>query len=308
MFRDHLKVSSMRDGFQACLIAISALASGFVPALAQTPSDELELTIGFDEPIPERPAPFIYVKGRLAGIAPGTVSIPTGPDSFPIEIGIAQLSPNPLYSFVLGPTNIGERTALVVMSSFEVGAPKGKDVWSGLFLNPNTRQAVKLEQTKPGSYSIVLPAGPFQQISKYWTIKSAELSKDDWFGTVSQANDNSSKSVYSHVGYNKGGGQILLLNESPGVAWSGAHAKAGLLQGLDLDSEQWTVVSNPSGAAIHTDTGPQGFTTSTIRIVKTGGMYIVLKKDGYRQCPLEDCQKRDTRGGVMLTCNLKKLR
>jgi hypothetical protein len=295
----------MHIGFVAPLIAISACICEFGPALAETPAGDLELTVSFDEQIPEHPAPLVFVKGELAGIAPGTVMVPKGLEA--IEIGIAQLSPSPLYSFTLGPKETAEHVTEVVMSTFEFGASKDHGFWSGLLLNPNIRKSIKLEETKPGSYSMVLPAQPFQSISKYWAARSAELSQRDWFGTVSSANNNSDKSGYSHFGYGKHEGQIVAQNDMSGGAWSGAIAKmSGLFEGYDLPTENWTIISNPSGATIYTDGGHQGSTTSTIRIAKTGSMFIVLKKDGYQQCLLKDCQKSDTKGGVMLTCDLKK--
>jgi len=81
---------------------------------------------------------------------------------------------------------------------------------------------------------------------------------------------------------------------------------AGVLQGYDLPTEQWTIISKPTGAIIYTEVGAQGSTTSTVSIAKTSSSFVVLKKDGFRQCLSKECQRQNTSQGVTLICELKK--
>jgi hypothetical protein len=192
----------MHVGFLLCLLAVWICEVG--QARAQAPSRNLQLTIGFDEPISQRPTPFVFVKGELAGVAPGTVAIPDGPDNVAVEVGIAQLSPTPLYTFEIGPKSFAEGTVEVTMSAFEFGASRGEGVWSGLTLSPNIRRLIKLETTLPDSYSISLPAQVFQGLAKYWAARLNELPKDrNWFGTVAQSQNASAKAGLDHLSFDK---------------------------------------------------------------------------------------------------------
>src|SRR5689334_11474606 len=122
----------MRVELSLCVLVLWLFQLG--QASAQTSSHDVQLTIGFDEPVPERPKPFVFVRGELAGVIPGSVVIPNGPDSVTVEIGIAQLSPTPIYSFAVGPKNLAEGTIEMTASTFGFGARKGENVWSGLSL------------------------------------------------------------------------------------------------------------------------------------------------------------------------------
>jgi hypothetical protein len=292
------------------LFLIGAWCSVSEIASAQTPFNEFELTVRFDEPIAERPTALVFVGGELAGVAPGTI---VGSRTFPldaeIEIGIAQLSPNPLYSFALGPKSFADRRVEVVMSTFGFGFSNTDRLWSGLLQSPNIKKLIALEETKPGSYSVVLPAQPYQDVAKYYATKVDGTLKQSRFGTVSKENNQSGALGFVHLGYNKAEGRTVPVDGKTDGVWSGSYAKkAGLFDGLDLPTERWTVISNPPDATIYTAEGPQGSTTTTISIAKTGSTYVILKKDGYQPCLHKDCQRTDTKGGTVLTCNLKKLR
>src|SRR5579864_7006911 len=104
--------------FLLCVLAIWLCGGG--NGWAQEPSRSLQLAIGFDEPISDRPALFVFVKGQLAGVAPGTVAIPEKTENVAVEIGIAQLSPAPLFSFAVGSKNFAEGAVEVTMSAFEL--------------------------------------------------------------------------------------------------------------------------------------------------------------------------------------------
>lgn len=279
-------------------------------ALAQEPSRPLQLTIGFDGAVPEGPTPFVFIKGELAGAVPGTMAIPETRDDVAVEVGIAQLSPAPLYSFAVGPKSLAEGSVEVTMSEFNRDAPGGDGVWRGLGLGPNTRSVIKVEPKEPGSYSILLPAKIFRTVAEFWASRTSDFPKDrNWFGTIGKSRDASTASGLDHLSFDKRRNQSVLLASKGDQAWSGAYATfSGVLNGYDLPTQQWTIVSNPAGASIYTEAGAQGSTTSTISIAQTSSWFVVLKKDGYLQCASKDCQRQNSPQGVTLICNLKKAR
>jgi hypothetical protein len=296
----------MRVGLLLCVLAVWTFETG--QARAQASPHGLQLTIGFDEPIPERPTPFVFVQGELAGVVPGSIAIPNRPDKVTVEIGIAQLSPTPIYSFAVSPKTFAESTVEVTMSAFEFGVAKGEGVWSGLALEPNTRKSVKLEKMQPEGYSISLPAQPFQGLAKYFASRTSELPKGrTWFGTVTKAQNASVATGVDHFSFDKTDNRPVLLANKSDQTWSGAQTTwSGVLNGYDLPTEQWTIISKPTGAMIYTEAGAQGTTTTTISIAKTGSAFVVLKKDGYRQCIAKDCDRQASGGSVTLTCQLKR--
>jgi hypothetical protein len=194
----------------------------------------------------------------------------------PLHRAIERVGAVPLYTFAIGPKSFAEGTVEVTMSAFEFGASRGEGVWSGLTLSPNIRRLIKLERTLPDSYSISLPAQVFQGLAKYWASRLNELPKDrNWFGTVAQSQNASTKAGLDHLSFDKSKNHSVLLAYKPDQTWSGAYTTmagmSGVLRGYDLPTEQWTIISKPTGATIYTDGGPQGSTTSTISIAKTVG-------------------------------------
>ena len=291
--------------FLLCVLAIWLCGDG--NGWAQEPSRSVQLAISFDEPISGRPALFVFVKGQLAGVAPGTVAIPEKAENVAVEIGIAQLSPAPLFSFAVGPKNFAEGAVEVTMSAFELNASaKGDGVWSGVALNPNRRTTLKLEKGDDG-YTLKLPSQDFQTLARYWA--SRDLPRDQsWFGTVPKSQDASTKLGIDHVSFDKTKDHTVSLAYKADQAWSGSLATlSGVLNGYDLPSEEWTIVSNPPGASIHTDAGPQGSTTSTIRVAKTSSGFVVLTKEGYQQCVSTSYDRQTTSQGVTLICKLTKV-
>jgi len=110
-----------------------------------------------------------------------------------------------------------------------------------------------------------------------------------------------------HLSFDRTDNHSVLLASKSDPTWSGAYATwSGVLNGYDLPTEQWTIISKPSGAMIYTEGGAQGSTTSTIRIAKTGSAFVVLKKDGFQQCTAKDCDRQSSGGNVTLICQLKK--
>jgi hypothetical protein len=150
----------------------------------------------------------------------------------------------------------------------------------------------------------------FQALAKYWASRTSELPKDrNWFGTVPKSQDASTKSGLDHVSFDKSKDHTVSLAYKVDQAWSGALATlSGVLNGYDLPTEQWTIVSKPTGASIYTEAGPQGSTTSTISVARTSSGFVVLKKDGYQQCMSTNCDRQNTAQGVTLICQLKKTR
>jgi hypothetical protein len=112
----------------------------------------------------------------------------------------------------------------------------------------------------------------------------------------------------SHFTYSKREQRLVALTDSR-ASWSGAYS-AGLINGLSIPKESWTIISNPAGAKIYTDEGEKGITITTISVARAGNMFVVLQKDGYLDCSHKDaaCKLETTPGGKVLTCNLKKRR
>jgi hypothetical protein len=49
-----------------------AIVTGILAGNGKASADEFEVIITFDEKVEQFPVPFVYVKGELAGVAPGT--------------------------------------------------------------------------------------------------------------------------------------------------------------------------------------------------------------------------------------------
>lgn len=286
------------------LVGVAMLSWWPGGAFSQSSATEIELTIRLDAPISQRPTPFIYVKGELAGVAPGTINLPNERDGVVIEIGIPRLGPNPIYSFVIGSAQIEKARTEVIISNFSLMQFLGKNAQKYVALAPNSKQEVVIRREGQNSISVVLPAGPYQIAAGLWTKPASPDPNEKRFTTLAADVNDSAKFGLKHFRYRTAEEKAVGVSTS----WSGSIQNAGLFDRNDLPKKQWTIISNPGGANIFTDEGPQGTTTTTIQISTTSGLFVVLKKDGYAECPHTQCRREDTQGSVMLTCDLKKRR
>lgn len=230
-----------------------------------------------------------------------------------VEIGIKQLRPSPLYSFVLGKKEFDEQAVEVVLTSLIFGNFGAKDDKGSVFLTPNTKQSIPLKKIGPDVYSLVLPAYPYSRIAKYWEKSAGQSKSGSELGKLSTTTYSDMNSGADHRTYSQSKSKTVYLKYGSDAEWSGARneghfASYGIGGGLGLDRENWTIISSPPGATIYTDEGPKGLTTSTISIAKTGSMFVVLQKDGFQQCVQKDCKATQTTDGTVLTCELKKMR
>jgi hypothetical protein len=236
----------------------------------------------------------------LVGVAPGVIMLPKD-ETVPIEIGIAQLKASPLYSFQFGPKEIKNGKVDLVATRYQ--AEKGRDV---IYLAPNVSEQIWIDYFDKRSYSIRLPSG--------WDTGAGGFLNKRGYRDAFVANDGKLEisekyaSGAPHVAYSAEKGMAVNL-QNP-INWSGARVvgyQGGMFNPYLLQTEKWTIISNPTGATIFTADGEQGKTTSTISITKSLSAFVVLQLDGYQQCAHVDCDKKETPGSIILTCNLKKL-
>jgi hypothetical protein len=275
-------------------------------------------TFAFDGSTAQDFTAFVFVNTELAGAVPGTVELPGDEKPVAIEIGIPRLGPNPLYSLALGRAELENGSAEVVVSHYKF--IKGHAVHLVGFLAkdaalmPNTKRKIAIQKTADHAYKLVLPAAPYSNVNDYLvTAPTPETT----FHTVMPMDNKSAEYGVDHLSYDGSTGKLITSAYHGDETWSGSYeSKAyfgvtgigGLIPGLPLPSENWTIISDPTGAMIITEDGMQGATTRKIPVPLTPHPYLVLQKSGYADCVYERCQKQDTPQGTVLTCNLIKVK
>ena len=272
-------------------------------------SSQVYLSIGVGDKISEAVPMFVFIKGRLSGLIPGIITLPTQ-DSAPVEIGIAQLSRSPLYSFDFAPEVLKTKKLNVVTTDID---PVSSFKANFFILHRDTVKTVELRTIHDNLYELRLPSTPYVAIEKI-------EGKNDKFEAlpVKKAEDYGSS---LHVIYDKNDGRSVSMGDSN--RWSGTNTIAFANGGIGyIDQiQKWMIQSKPEGADIYTDTHPGhsvGKTNSTVEVTKSISSYALLKMDGYQQCVIQmdgyqqctekDCDKEEGNDGtVTFTCNLKKV-
>jgi hypothetical protein len=256
---------------------------------------------------------FVFVKGKLSGIAPGIIALPSQ-ESVPVEIGIAQLDESPLYSFNFGPEALKANKLDVVIANIDPISLAEKNF---LILHKDAVKSLDLTKINDGVYELKLPgAAPL-------TVARSAGKNNIFVGvSVKKADD---YGLSSHLVYNEGERKAVSMGNSDN--WSGTNTVAfstgAIGNGLSYvpERQKWTIQSAPEGADIYTDTHPGrsvGKTNSTVDVTESISSYALLKMDGYQQCVIQmngyqqctekDCRKDEsTDGSVTYVCNLKKV-
>src|ERR1700733_11410374 len=104
-----VKESSMLRGKLISAFASAILSAVVAYADSPAAASEMQVEIKFDTQLDERPVLVAYVKGELAGVVPGSLMVVRDKVGVAVEIGIKQLRPSPLYSFVLGKKEFDEQ-------------------------------------------------------------------------------------------------------------------------------------------------------------------------------------------------------
>jgi hypothetical protein len=116
-----------------------------------------------------------------------------------------------------------------------------------------------------------------------------------WFGTVTKMQNARVAAGIDHLSFDKTDNRQVLLANKQDQTWSGSYATySGVLNGYDLPTEEWTIISRPTGAMIYTEAGAQGSTTTTISLAKTQrlrcteeGWLSAMYSEGLRTADLE---------------------
>ncbi len=310
----------MREKCFCLLIGLAAMTGVQYLWCENTPATETRniiATFAFDGKTESRPPAFIFVNKKLAGAMPGTVALPDEGKPVAIEIGIPRLGPNPVYSLAVGPKDLAQKSAEIVISHYsviEVYSETGR-VSPKLTLDPNTKQNVAIEEDSGGIYKFVIPAKPYHDATAALSQQAAMKAQ---YGRVKSANDKSDENAIWHYSYSLSKAKVVPLIMRRDETWSDAPAVdvfywlnfgSGQIGygGLPVPHEEWTVISNPPGATIMTERGAQGPTTSTVEMPVTGNPYLVLQKENYVDCSYDHCLSRKTAKGKIVTCNLTKL-
>jgi hypothetical protein len=298
--------------FAASTIFVVMICSCGVAGLChatQTATDSIDLSIEFEKSPRGGPPNFVFINGRLSGVVPGIFALRSG-DTVPIEVGVAQLTYTPLYSFVFGPNQLENKTTIVIQTNL-ITSTGGK-----LTLAPNTANSIPISKITENRYAIKLPDSQFDP--------NAEL--ESYFHVRRQTNipvyaeipvqksraypDSEFTRGNLHVTHDTSTNAMIFSKQAK--QWSGARVtnyNVGILHSpYRPETERWTVESTPEGASIITSEGEKGMTNSTIDVNKSLSEYVVVKKEGYMQCPEEECKKQETASGsITLTCVLKSL-
>lgn len=264
----------------------------------------------FSENVDKGLTAFIFVNGALEGAVPGTVMLPDQSKPTAVEIGIPRLGPNPVYSLALGPEQFANKSADLIVSHYEFKAASDesptRDLSKDLSLQPNTKDKIAIQQTADGVFKFVLPVDAYRSVTAFVPKRAKP---EGAFAMVKAVENNSEENGIDHMTYDtKTGKVVAMFDRGNATTWSGSYARDAYWgQGLPITHEDWTIVSNPDGALIITETGEQGSTTRKIAMPITGNPYLVLQKSGYADCSYQQCQKTQTSDGAMLTCTLAKL-
>jgi hypothetical protein len=292
----------MRIGCTVTTIVVYIFAV-LQPGLAQSSSLQINLSIDFESKTVDGPSRFVFIKGALAGVAPGIVTLPSN-DSVPVEIGIEQLKFGPLYSFEFGPNELKEQQIDLISTSVSAGAATHDEKSKLFVLNPNTKLSITLTKKTNNSYSVILPDVSYREIDKYINLKKSDADNYGDFVELPLKTADNYSTKFPHLSYDKAEQKTVFLEGS--AKWSGAYV--GFFDPFHPETEKWTIVSNPNGATIFTSSGQKGITTSIVDMPKSVSSFVVLQMTGYRQCVEQDCEKSETMSrSVTLKCDLKKL-
>jgi hypothetical protein len=280
---------------------IGYLVIGTSHGLSQDISQSVRLSIDLGDGESGTIPDFVFVKGKLVGVAPGAITLASN-ETVPVEIGIAQLKNSPLYSFQFGPKEIKYGRVGVVTTNYQFAKDR-----SLMYLEPNSKEEVSLTRLAERAYLIKLSSGSDTGAGGFLNKRGYEESFVAKGGKVEVSDKYTSGAL--HLAYNAEKGGIINLKDPSD--WSGASLvdyQGGMFTPYQQQTEKWTIISNPVGAKIFTPDGEQGRTTNTISIAKSLSAFVVLQLEGYQQCTQADCDKRETPGSITFTCNLKKLR
>lgn len=283
------------------------------PSFPQSENNEVGLTIHMESGTAKEPPAFVFVKGQLAGVAPGIVFLPAN-ELVPIEIGLAQFKFSPLYSFEFGPDIVKSGAVTLISTNYTLDKGIGS-----VILSPNTTKKITIDALNSNSYSITLPERPRdhgKEIQDFWSVDDKSLRPKETGIPVKTSETYTSSAL--HLSYKKSVGDVdkTVLLDNPSD-WSGARFveypgglfdpySHGILNPYSI-SDKWTIISSPEGATIFTADGQQGKTNSTVNITKSLSAFVVLELDGYQQCSEAECDKTEpAAGSIMLRCNLKK--
>jgi hypothetical protein len=289
------------------LISVVIVYFGFAnnsPGFAQGENIPVRLTIGIEGGSSNGAQPFVFAEGKLAGIIPGTVSLPIN-ETVPIEIGIAQFKFSPLYSFKFGLEAVKTGSVTLVTTNYIMDKATGS-----IILKPNTTKKLAIRKLRSNDYSVTLPQLPrgAQEIRELWNKVDESGNKIDAGITIKASPEYASNAL--HLGYKESGEFDKTLPLKNPSDWSGGHLveySGGLFDPFHAILEKWTIVSSPEGALIYSADGKQGATNATVSVSKSLSSFIILRLDGYRQCSEAECDKTETvSGSVTLRCALKK--
>jgi hypothetical protein len=291
------------------VVMISGCELGGVCQATQTADDLIDLSIDFGKSTRSGPPNFVFINGRLSGVVPGIFALRSN-ETVPIEVGVAQLTYTPLYSFEFGPNQLENRTATVIETNLNTS------IGGKVTLSPNTASSIPVMKLSGNSYALKLPDSridPNSELESYFNLQrrvnvpvSAEIPIQK---SMAYPDSEFAKGNF-HVTQDKNTHETVFSTQPK--QWSGARItnyNLGILHNpYKPETEKWTVESTPDGASIITSEGEKGMTNSTIDVNRSLSEYVIVKKEGYMQCPEEECQKRETASGsITLTCVLKSL-
>lgn len=228
------------------------------------------------------PTPVIYINGQFAGVAPGTVQLPTTGDKLAIEIGVPQIK-TPLYSFILAPADIEDGKVSVAYSTFffTKDLPRGDS--AKLFVAPSKEATVDVSGSSQAGYKMVLGSATYKQLAQFWATRKLDLGGGRLIDSVPVVSDpNATGDVYHHWKYDDSTDSIEPLHFGEADAWSGAVVLTSAL-GLPLTEERWIIKSDPAGATVHTDLGQVGSTVVDTTLPMSSAFFIAVELSGYVQ-------------------------
>ena len=282
--------------------SLAALSAIYCRCIAAETS-EITLDIAISETPTAHVFPFVYVKGVLAGAAPGVVSVPLTDEGAAIEIGVKEVRDAPIYSFAVGRAQLKAGYTVVTLTNFQFGPSEGDNAWSSVFLRPNAQIDATMTVEGENAYRVTLPSEPLRSIETFLASRNIQPYSKNWFSQIPEANDSSADNGTDHIVFNAVLKGTSLLSTTQHPTWSGSYVSLGDLGGIGRTVHK-RFISDPDGASIMSDRGPRGTTEAELDVRDTET--IVLQKDHFVDCPAAQCTETPAGDGFEVHCKTEK--
>jgi len=288
------------------------------------------------------PLPMLYVAGKLSGLVPSTVSVNLAGGSASMEVGVAQVLERPLYNVEINKTSTGDLAVqiefvdLSMVRDYSIAGRSGPAV----ILNHLDHSQLQVHANN-GVYALPLPAAPLAALVEYASNTDGGMTLGHVVPLILHDPQNDRRyppiTTYLHVG--KETGLVLTLQASEptiyaktiSLGWLSQQASiaaqagsiaAGGYPSPSVPSRPLRLLEGPQQPSLELDSIPTRaeivtsgtlesppFTNTVTQMVRSLWSTTVIRKTGFRDCPVDVAQVTPgTLGGAeyKFTCKLQR--